>query len=57
MSPTKMLFINTQEHITKLEHELRAMLAGRAFVTRSDPEYLEFVSHFGRGPEATYTSR
>lgn len=40
-----MLFINTPEYIGKLEREVRALLGHRAHVTRSDPEYLEYVSY------------
>lgn len=42
-APTKTLIIDEPERITQLYAELRQHYAGRAYVTISNPEYLEFM--------------
>ncbi len=43
-SPTKLILLAAEEERDRLYARFREELAGRAFVTRSDPEYLEIMA-------------
>jgi Cof subfamily protein (haloacid dehalogenase superfamily) len=42
--PTKMILLAEESERDRLHDEFRARLAGRAFVTKSEPEYMEVMS-------------
>jgi hypothetical protein len=45
VSPTKVILLAEPEERERLQREFTPRLAGRAFVTKSEPEYLEFMAH------------
>lgn len=45
VSPTKAILLAEPEERERLQRHFAARLEGRAFVTRSEPEYLEFMAH------------